>query len=182
MPAKKLDINLLTEYGINTKPLGKFLVWTLTYARYIIIGTQIIVLLAFFSRFKLDQQLSDLHSEIDQKSNIILALSAIEDNFRSLNDKVSVIESLEKQRGSIYEVILYLQGKTPSDVYLSSITFNKDHLVLKGKTKNNNSFATFIQIITSNTTFTDVSVTDISQADDGFIAFEIQLSIVAPSI
>ena len=87
MPAPKLDINLLAQTNINAKPLGKFLKWSLTYGRYIIIGTQIIVLLAFLSRFKLDQDLSDLHTKIDEKVNILEALAPIENNTRLLQDK-----------------------------------------------------------------------------------------------
>ena len=67
MPAFELDIDLLKQKPIEERFLGRFLEWALSYGRYIIIGTQIIVLLAFFSRFKLDQELSDLHERIDEK-------------------------------------------------------------------------------------------------------------------
>ena len=63
----KLKINLLSKKDLEEKALGRFLKWSLSFGRYIIVGTEIIVLIAFFSRFKLDRQLTDLHEAINQK-------------------------------------------------------------------------------------------------------------------
>ena len=67
MPAKPIEINLLGQEDLKHTPQGRILNWALTYGRDIMIGTEIVVLLAFISRFSLDRKLTDLKEEISQK-------------------------------------------------------------------------------------------------------------------
>src|SRR3989344_3425468 len=74
MPATKfsrIDINLIGEGDFSRTPIGRIVTWATTYGRYIMILTEIIVLLAFISRFSLDRKLTDLKEEITQKQAII---------------------------------------------------------------------------------------------------------------
>ena len=89
MPAK--TINLLIHTDFDKTFLGKFLRWSLTYGRYIIICTEIIVLLAFIYRFSLDRKITDLNDEIEQKSAIIAANSNFEEQFRNLQFRTEQI-------------------------------------------------------------------------------------------
>ena len=66
------NINLLKNSS-DQSPLDRITDWALTYGRYIMIGTEIVVLLAFISRFSLDRKLTDLKEEIGQKQQILLA-------------------------------------------------------------------------------------------------------------
>jgi hypothetical protein len=66
MPKK--EINLLPKEEFEKKPLGKFLVWALSIGRYIVIFTELIVILAFLSRFKLDRDLADLNQSVREKT------------------------------------------------------------------------------------------------------------------
>ncbi|HCS79450.1 TPA: hypothetical protein DIV55_06990, partial [Patescibacteria group bacterium] len=68
-PAK--PINLLTRKDFDASLVGRILRWSLIYGRYIIVSTEIIVLLAFIYRFSLDRQITDLNEEIEQKSAIV---------------------------------------------------------------------------------------------------------------
>jgi hypothetical protein len=67
----KQEINLLPREEFEKKPIGKFLTWALSIGRYIIIFTELIVILAFLSRFKLDRDLSDLNQSIREKQAVI---------------------------------------------------------------------------------------------------------------
>ena len=71
MPAKQPTINLIGEEEMAHTPVGRIVAWAVTYGRYIMIGTEIIVLLAFISRFSLDRKLTDLNDEVSQKQAII---------------------------------------------------------------------------------------------------------------
>ena len=58
---KKHEIELLPKEEWEKTSFGKFIKWTLNVGRYIVIATELIVILAFVSRFKLDRDLTDLY-------------------------------------------------------------------------------------------------------------------------
>jgi hypothetical protein len=59
---KKLDINvnLLPQDPFFETVFGRFLKWALSIGRYIVIFTELIVILSFASRFTLDRMVTDL--------------------------------------------------------------------------------------------------------------------------
>lgn len=178
MPASKLDINLLSRTGIAGKPLGKFLRWSLTYGRYIIITTQIVVLLAFFSRFKLDQDLSDLHSKIEEKTNIVEALSPVEENTRKIQTKLEIIKTFETSRTIYSDILKTLADQTPSDVSIKKINFDKNKLTFSATAVNNSAFANFLNLIRRNSYFTQITLDKVlksvnSESIDFFLSMEI---------
>ena len=65
MPARKITINLLGERKVGETPVERLLLWITTYGRYIMIGTEIVVLLAFISRFSLDRKITDLREKTE---------------------------------------------------------------------------------------------------------------------
>ena len=67
MPADIVRINLLGSQDLEHTPWGRIVAWATTYGRYIMITTEIIVLLAFISRFSLDRKNTDLTEEVTQK-------------------------------------------------------------------------------------------------------------------
>lgn len=181
MPAsKKLDINLLKEGGIGSRPLGKFLKWSLTYGRYIIIGTQIIVLLAFFSRFILDQELSDLHTRIDEKVNILEALKPIETNARILQNKLAIIKQLEDTRSTYTIVASALATNTPPNVSVAQLILNENIMLINGSAQNNIGLSEFLEVLLEESLFNKINIEDITQEDDGSLSFKISLLIQLP--
>lgn len=177
MPALELDINLFKESGIVTRPLGKFLRWSLTYGRYIIIGTQIIVLLAFFSRFRFDQELSDLHTRIDEKTNIVEALSPIETATRAIQNRLEIIEKLESSRSLYFLVLTTLSQETPKDIYVEKISFNQNQLSISGKSRTNKAFDNFLTFIRKNGSFSQISLEEINVGSDNLISFKLSMQV-----
>ncbi len=180
MPASNLEINLLDHSDINTRPLGKFLKWSLTYGRYIIIGTQVIVLLAFFSRFRFDQELSDLHTRIDEKVNIIQALSSIETNTRAVQNRLSLVKTLEESR-SLYTLVLNnLANEVAVDTSITQISIVENKITINGLSLNNTSFSKFLNIVRKSTLFFQISLNDISKSSvDGTISFSMSMEVVS---
>ena len=90
MPAT-ISINLLGQEDLSHTPGGRMVQWAMTYGRYIMILTEIVVLGAFVSRFSLDRKLTDLKEEITQKQAIIEANSELEQNIRTLQNQLERI-------------------------------------------------------------------------------------------
>lgn len=178
MPATKLDINLLSDEDISYKPLGKILKWSLSYGRYIIIATQIIVLLAFFSRFKLDQTLSDLRANISEKIDILKVLSPIVENTTLLQNRLAILSSLETNRNIYTNIIKEVQNQTPQNVIIDQIIFSKDKLTISGKASDNGSFSTFLNFIRTSDSFSQINLDEVGRlTDDNSIFFKLNMQL-----
>src|SRR5512136_468357 len=121
MPAKQTTINLIGEEAMEFTPVGRIVSWAVTYGRYIMIGTEIVVLLAFISRFSLDRKLTDLNEELSQKQAIIDANQDFEITFRELQDKITKIQTLIRTPAKGLEALTAVQSVLPSDVRLDSL-------------------------------------------------------------
>ncbi len=80
MPAQPVSVNLLDQPEFTSSSIARLINWTITYGRYIMIGTEVIVLVAFISRFSLDRKLTDLREEIAQKQIILEANADFSDS------------------------------------------------------------------------------------------------------
>ena len=93
MPAEIL-INLIGQEDLSHTPQGRIVQWAMTYGRYIMILTEIVVLGAFISRFTLDRKLTDLKEEIAQKQAIIEANAELETQIRTAQTQIDQVKKL----------------------------------------------------------------------------------------
>lgn len=118
MAKKFISINLIKDQKGDL--LERVINWSLSIGRILIIITELVALGAFLWRFGLDQQLVDLHTEIKQKQAIVNAFKKNEDEYRNLQDRLSIASNfslVQVKRVQIYNDIL--------DLAKTGITFNK---------------------------------------------------------
>jgi Tfp pilus assembly protein PilN len=144
MPANNISINLLGDSDMDHTPMGRIVNWAVTYGRYIMIGTEIVVLLAFISRFSLDRKLTDLKEEIAQKQDIIEANQAFEKDVRTLQDKLSKIKVLIHQPVNPLDTLVLFQTLLPQGVYLRNFDLTKNILTINATAGSTGSFAQFM--------------------------------------
>ncbi|MBU2632752.1 hypothetical protein KKG52_03480 [Patescibacteria group bacterium] len=121
---KSAAINFLA----SRKPsfLDRFLNWSLTIGRLIVIVVEIIALSAFIYRFTLDRQIIDLHSEIKKGQAIIEYYKPEEDKYRNLQERLAIAAeatSIGEKKIKIYNEFLKI---IPVDVSLKSINMSED--------------------------------------------------------
>src|SRR3989339_1176585 len=123
MPAApKISINLLGLEQQEHSPIGRFIGWATTYGRYIMVTTEMIVLVAFLSRFSLDRQLTDLKDEIMQKQDIIAANQDLEIQFRQIQDSLNKMKVLLTKQEIPTNTINTLHLLLPSGTYFQSLS------------------------------------------------------------
>jgi len=169
------DINLLPE---DKQPLGSFLSWVLTSGRYIVIGTEIIVLIAFLSRFKLDRDLTDLHQSIAQKQAIVLAAQDLEKQVRILQNHLLIIKKFENQRDFPPKLLATFEQLIPIDVSLTELSSQEAELTLKATAGSNQGFSAFINNLSSSPSFKDISLDNVGKNETGAIEFQITTTLV----
>lgn len=90
------EINLASSSDPADRPGGRFLTWALSWGKKIVILTELVVLLAFLSRFWLDSTVADLAEKIEQKKAVVLASAEFERQFRSLASRTDQAKQIEK--------------------------------------------------------------------------------------
>ena len=177
MPANAPTINLLGTEDLQHSQWGRILLWATTYGRYIMITTEIVVLLAFISRFSLDRKLTDLKEEIAQKQEIIKANTSFEAEFRSLQERIRTIKTLLASQGLPRDVMEELQRLVPPDVHFESLTFNDNGLILKTTAATTGGFSQFLSNLTQSQYLEHIEVGEIKKNPLTGIKFQLTASL-----
>ena len=148
MSKSPLSINLLQEERNDT--VEKVINWTLGIGRALIIVTEIIAFVAFLYRFTLDQQLVDLHSDIDKKQKIIESFKEKEPVYRNLQERLAIISNysnLSSLRNKNYHDIYEL---APDDITFNYLSMHNDDMSMQINVTSVASFGSYIEEIKNN--------------------------------
>lgn len=177
MPAKPIKINLLGSQDLEHTPWGRLISWATTYGRYIMITTEIVVLLAFISRFSLDRKNTDLTEELTQKQAIIEANTAFEKEIKSLQANLATAKKLMADQAKPVRLLNDLETFLPPDVYLTSLEISKNKLVIAATAGTTAGFAQFLSNIQSATRIKNVVLGDIQRKPGSGIDFQLTADI-----
>lgn len=130
--AKGFRINLLKKKSSSV--VAEISLFFNSYAKYIIIITQLVVLGVFFVKIVLDQTIIDLKDSIDQKNQIILTSEPMIQNNNNLVSKLTFLNSLIVNTDSHYAVLTTALVNTPRSVTLGSLSLSTRQLSVSGST------------------------------------------------
>lgn len=179
MPAhhKPVDINLIIKDELGESFTGQLLKWALTYGRYTIIITQIIVLSVFFLRFQLDRDHTDLKESVAQKQAIVASVSDLEAEIRRIQDRLSNIKRLWENHEAPLKILTFFQDHSPSDTTFESLTLNGEKLTFSASVGNLRSFSYFMNQIQENKYFSEVTLSEINRKINGRVEFKIDTKV-----
>jgi len=144
MPANQSNVNLIGNDNLSRTPFGRILAWAVTYGRYIMIGTEIVVLLAFVSRFSYDRKNSDLNEEIAQKQAILETNAGLEKTIRKIHADISTVRTVLPQSKAMIELIEHIQSIIPPDVYFESLSATGNSLSIEAIAGTTQGFSQFL--------------------------------------
>jgi len=173
---RKNNINLLPRDEFDRSFFGQFLAWALSYGRYIIIITQIVVLSVFFLRFKLDREHTDLKEAIAQKQAIIASVNGMENDIKSLQIRISDIKNLEQEQDFQTNVFAFLSQITPPDLVFKDLHITRNQIGITANSLSLKSFGSFLTFMKKSDKFLDISLGDIIR-NAGVINFKIDANI-----
>ena len=171
MPAKQISINLLGSQDLEHTPWGRMVSWATTYGRYIMITTEIIVLLAFISRFSLDRKLTDLSEELTQKLAIVEANVDLEKDIRSLQANLATIKQVSIDQDKPVNLVTSMETLLPSDVYLTSFELTPTRLTLAAVARTTEGFSQFLANAQATKLLSNVTLGDINRGPEIGIEF-----------
>lgn len=125
MPSKK-EISLLPNEDNSNTFIARFLKWVSTVGRVVIIFTELIVILAFLSRFWLDRKNSDLSEILRQQKAILNSTQEFEDDYTSLQLRLKYIKSFYQTEPKYVDNLNSVIHSLPEAIYFQTFNFAQD--------------------------------------------------------
>lgn len=172
MSARGKNINLLIKEK-NKSFSEQLFSWALTYGRYIVIITQIIVLSVFFARFKLDQEHTELKEFISQKQAIVASAQDLEKEFRRIQKLLSHISPITDNQDFALKMLSFFQNNMPSNITFSSLSISPEKISFIATAENLRSFSLLLSKLQQNNAFSEIALEDITRQADNRIEFRI---------
>jgi Tfp pilus assembly protein PilN len=182
MPAtSSVSVNLLGNDNFSESPIGRIVAWAITYGRYIMITTEIIVLLAFISRFSLDRKLSDLNESIGQKQAIIESNLPFEEELTRVSTQLTRVKTLMATQNKPYELLQIIKSILPMDATLSQLTITTDKISAITTIGSTESLAVFMNNLQSVKQFVKVDIGEIKKLPIQGVQFQFTVSLTQPA-
>jgi Tfp pilus assembly protein PilN len=175
----KTTIEFIPQEDWERTSFGKFLKWLLNIGRWIVIVTELIVIMAFLSRFKIDRDLTNLNERVKQRQAIINASSDFEKEFRSLQKRLLTIEGLQKNQIEADKILTLFTQVTPAGVQLSNFSFTEKIASLTASADSETTFAVFLKNLKEEPRLINLSIDKVFMSEEQFgrIVFNLKAEV-----
>ncbi len=131
---KRREINLLPQTEFETSGWGRFLSWAVSWGRYILILVELVVIIAFLSRFKLDRDTTNLKETIAGQVAIVKAASDSESKFRSTQSRLKAAATIIGSQTGLGANLDRVSEKIPPGVGLTQLNLGEKEITLTATT------------------------------------------------
>lgn len=183
MPKPKLktviNLDLLKPQSNPEKFLVKLMRWLLGSGRFIFIVVEAVVLIAFFTRFKLDADLASRKEAIEEQIPYIESLKPDEILIKQTQLKLSTINALKTNQPDYSLVLQQIAVNTPLSVTITGLnlekTANKVNMQINAKAQNSKDIITFASKLKEDKRFSNTTLSS-AGLEEAFIKFTIEAS------
>jgi len=169
----KYKINLLSRKKESLT--DKLIYFALSYLRYILIITQIIVIGVFFYKFKVDQEIVDYQDSVGQKKEIINVTQPLFVEAKTTDFQIKEVKLIIKRQNKFLDILNYLPTIFPDKLYLLKLTITDNSMKLEGFGDNGLLVQSLYQKLKTDKKFSTVNLKSLKKIDTG-LSFEIELS------
>lgn len=163
------QINLLPQEEFDASTMGRVLKWLLGTFRYIVIGTEMIVMVAFLSRFWLDSRSNDLVDAINQKRAVIASYSTFEGQFRTTQKNLKIYKDFTASNNFLNPVVANIAASVPQNTILTEITITGTKISIQAQAVDGTSASGFINNLISANYLQNVSLASVDTKQGGQI-------------
>lgn len=168
-------VNLLPKTVWEASFWGRFFKWTMAGGRYIVILTELVVIAAFLSRFKLDRDYSDLKDRIDSKRALLISYAETERKFRQTQDRLEIAGKIIRNQLVAAPRIEEVTAKVPAGVFLTDLTVSNEEILVTGGADKVDGFGVFLSRLAGSKSWKGASVTKLVADGQAGIKFTISL-------
>jgi len=163
----KYRINLITKK--KDRLANQILYFISSYLRYILVITQIVVIIVFFYKLKIDQEIIELEEAITQKQEIFKVAQPLIDNYLLYNYKVKTIESLLTKQNQLQSQLDYFVTHFPKDIFLTKMNYSNEELTITGVSLDPALIRSFYYQLQQDKRFNKLILESIQKTETGFI-------------
>lgn len=160
-----MDVNFLVKDELQEFGQGKVLKWALNWGKKIVVLTELVVILAFLSRFWLDTTVADLGEKITQKKAIIDASAESEKRFRVLAARVNKATKIENAV-SILTIYDKTESLIPAKVEVKQLTVAQKEIAFGGSA-DEQTLSNMVNAFKNSKIFTNIRVEKITKQVEG---------------
>lgn len=160
-------INLLSKKDVSL--IDKTLYFFLNYLRYILVFTQIIVIGVLFFRFRIDQNIIDLKDSLDQKKEIVEAVTPLLDEAERVNNQSVAIRKVAAKQDLQLSALNYILSVFPESVVLTTLNINDVTYTLKGTSTDPRQLQLFYARLQTDKRFKTISLSNIRRVNEGYV-------------
>lgn len=160
-----ININLVPKDPFFDSTIGRVLQWALSAGRYIVIFTELIVIVSFAARFTLDKDITDLNDKIYNQQIIIDNYGSLEQEFRSIQDRLTELKQINNEV-NIVDIFQDLSKVTPQDVNLEQLTISPTKVTISGNTLSQTSFNLLVNNLQLSGDFFNINISRVESGDN----------------
>lgn len=139
------DINLVPQKKFEEQPTTKkFYLWMVGIGRLIVISTELIAVLVWLSRFRLDYEITTLQENIEEKSATVARSDRFESNLVKYQKKTEEINNILADKINLSAGINKIRELTPTGIRLLKVSMEKQQVELQAICSSGITFAQFI--------------------------------------
>lgn len=174
---KKDAINLLPKDSFERSFLGRVLGWALSFGKWTVIVTQLVVVGAFLFRFGLDRKLTNLRKSIDEELATIRSYESIEDEYRVMQKRVQFLSPVVEEQEKKKKVFQSLVEVTPKDVWYQQVNIGKENVNLNAYSASLNGFGRYISLLQKSDEFRTINVGGVTSGSQEGSQLEFNLNL-----
>ncbi len=154
----KKSINLLPKDSFESSTLGVILEWALVFGKWAVILTQLVVMGAFFWRFALDRELTDLRKSITKNVAVVKSYEQVERDYILAQKQVDEAKKILNSQKIITQTLSDLQQITTNEIWYDRITLSPTNMSLTAYAANLVSFGRYLTAVQNNKKFSSIRV------------------------
>lgn len=154
-------VNLLPSDRFEFSKAGKFLDWALTTGRYLVVLTELIVTMAFLSRFWFDKVLTDLREQRLQREVVVDSFKEFEQTFLSTQSRFNFVRQTIDSSLKSDEELTAINGLSPIGVDYVQIQIAPEKTSLSGFAASASDFSSLLSGLESQERFSEITVKEL---------------------
>lgn len=163
----KYKINLLLPKEKNW--LDKVIYFGLNYLRYILVITQTVIILVFFYRFKVDQEIVDLKDAVRQKQEIIIVSKPLLDEATKLIQILDNSKTIVDNQIHFQNLFSYFLKSFPKNITLNKLLLSQNGLDFEGVTNDIKIVHQYQKRMLNEGKFRKINLKQIKRIENGFL-------------
>jgi hypothetical protein len=173
--APRININL-SSTGKQT--VGKVVYgWTIDAGRAIIVGIELIALVALGYRFLIDRKIIDLHDQIKTQEVYIAAQANDEKAYRSIQERLKNIEAINDETAAKVQIMNEILQVINSGTFFSTnLSISNNNILIEGTTFSIYTLTDFVNGLKKFPSVAAISIDEINTADEG-VQFKTRVDI-----